>query len=68
VIVAGAVYTPAALMTPVPTGLIDHVTAEFEVLASDAVNCVDCPGTSVKLDGATLTEIGGNRVMEAEAL
>ena len=68
VIVAGAVYTPEALTLPVPDGLIDQVTAEFEVLVSVAVNCAVCEEMSVMFAGLTLTEIGGLSVTVAEAL
>jgi hypothetical protein len=56
-IVAGAVYRPAALMAPALAGLIDHVTAEFAVPVTVAVNCCVCPGPSELLAGETATLI-----------
>src|SRR5690242_21745354 len=46
VIVAGAVYSPPALMLPA-FGLIDHVTAVFALPVTVAVNCCVCPALRV---------------------
>jgi hypothetical protein len=42
-IVAGAVYSPAALTVPTPAGLIVHATAMLLVFVTVAVNCAVCP-------------------------
>ena len=40
-------------------GLIDHVTAVFDELATVAVNCWACDAASVNADGLTVTPTGG---------
>src|ERR1700674_4807971 len=55
-------------MLPAPDGLIAHVTAEFDVFVTVAVNCRVCDGMSVAEVGATLTATGGLRVTVADAV
>ena len=62
-IVAGAVYTPAALMVPTVldppvTPLTDHVRFAFVVPVSVAVKAWAAPSDSDAVDGATVTLIG----------
>jgi hypothetical protein len=59
VMVAGAVYTPDALIEPTPAGLIDHVTALLAVLVTVAVSCAVWPMFSAVVAGLTLTATGG---------
>jgi hypothetical protein len=61
-IVAGAVYKPAALMDPAPAGLIDHVTAGLHPPDTAAVNCWVWPPCKAATAGETETDTGGNTV------
>jgi hypothetical protein len=55
---AGAAYSPALLMLPVPDGLMDQVTAVLLAFVTVAVNCWVCEAVKVALVGATLTVTG----------
>lgn len=55
-------------MVPVPDGMIDQVTALFEVLATVAVNCCVWLWPSVAVLGVMLTAMEGVRVIVAEAV
>ena len=63
VMVAGAVYRPEELMEPAPAGLIDHVTAVLEALATVAASCAVWPPYRVAADGLTLTTAAGSSVV-----
>ena len=62
--VAGAVYSPDALIVPILAALADallncHVTAVFEVPLTTAVNCCVCPVGTLAVAGDTFTVIVG---------
>jgi len=57
--VAGAVYKPDVLIEPIPTGIVDHVTALLTVFVTIAVSCAVWPPFSVVVAGLTLTATGG---------
>jgi hypothetical protein len=59
VMVAGAEYRPDVLIDPIPTGLIDHVTALLAVLVTVAVSCAVWPLFRAVVTGLTLTSMGG---------
>ena len=64
----GAVYNPAALIMPVPAGLIVHDTFVLFTELIIAVYCSDCPAYSSILDGVMLIPVaGGISVIVAEA-
>jgi hypothetical protein len=67
VIVAGAVYTPLALIVPTPSGLIVHVTAWFVLFATVAVKLCVPFEYRVAAPGVTLTDTGGSSVTVADA-
>jgi hypothetical protein len=57
--VAGAAYKPDVLIEPIPTGLIDHVTALLAVLVTVTVSWAVWPLFSAVVAGLTLTTTGG---------
>jgi hypothetical protein len=64
VMLDGAVYRPLALIVP---AFAVHVTALLLALFTVAESWYVCPPYSVRADGTTLTEIGGDSVEAAEA-
>ena len=62
---AGAVYSPVAVMAPMPAGLMDQVTAVLLVLLTTAVNCSACAAAREILDGLTPMVMGGQSVTVA---
>jgi len=67
---AGAVYKPDALMVPQapplqPAPETDHVTAEFAVPVTVAVNCCCVPVVTLTVAGDTETATGGITVTVA---
>jgi hypothetical protein len=69
VMLAGAVYNPAALIVPAPDeGLIDHVTAVLLVFETVAVNCWVWLAYKVAVVGDTATEIAGSKSIVAVAV
>jgi multidrug efflux pump subunit AcrB len=65
--VAGAVYSPAVEIVPVPAGLMDHVTAVLLVFVTVAENCCVWLAYKLAVVGVRLTAIGGIKVTVAEA-
>lgn len=70
--VAGAVYSPVVEIVPQaapeqPLPLTVHVTAVFEVFATDAVNCLVSPAKTDALVGDIVTETGNVTVTVADA-
>jgi len=63
VTVAGAVYSPAPLIVPVPAGEIDQVTFVLASPVTVAVNCRVAEGPKLAVVGDTMTE--GRRVRTA---
>lgn len=59
VILAGAVYKPAALKLPVPAGLIDQLTLPFANPLTVALNCCVPPCERLTVPGETITTTGG---------
>jgi hypothetical protein len=57
--VAGAAYKPDVLIEPIPTGLIDHITALLAALVTVAVSCAVWPLFSAVVAGLTFTATGG---------
>jgi hypothetical protein len=53
------VYKPDVLIEPIPTGLIDHVTALLAVLVTVTVSWAVWPLFSAVVAGLTLTTTGG---------
>ena len=66
VTLAGAVYKPAALMLPVPAGLIDQVTEALAAFPTDARNCCVPPPKTVETAGVTPIVTGGYSVRIAD--
>src|SRR5258708_38504778 len=65
VIVAGAVYPPAAETLPVPFGVTIHVTPIFHVPETVALSCCCSDGPSVAVAGVTETVTMGVSVRAA---
>src|ERR1700761_1284275 len=65
--VAGALYSPAVEIAPVPAGLIDQLTAVLLVFVTVAENCCVWFAYNVAAAGVRLTAIGGIKVTIAEA-